>query len=413
MDGVKRILYLSYDGMTDALGQSQVLPYLIGLAREGYSIHLVSFEKEDNFLRLKEEIRETCTKASITWHPQKYTKRPPVLSTVWDLNKMEKLADRLQQEHHFQLVHCRSYIPGIVGMKLKKRYGVRFLFDMRGFWVDERIDGGQWDLSKWIYRKIYSYFKKTEKQLFSSCDECVSLTENGRQELLTWKLDRETPLNITVIPCCVDLAHFDYKRVRETEKEVFRAKYGIQPDDLVICYLGSLSTVYLFDQVLNVIAAVESKYASFKFLVFTHEDHRIVEKYLDASPVRDRSRVIVDSLARKQVPGALSLCHYSVFFCKPTYSRKGTSPTRLAELIACGVKIISNKDVGDSEEHILQHKLGYVFEGFGDEDFKQFIREFELRKDFSKEALHQSSEKLFSLEEGIRKYRQIYQRLLG
>ncbi len=30
------ILYISYDGMTDPLGQSQVLPYLKGLAKKGY-----------------------------------------------------------------------------------------------------------------------------------------------------------------------------------------------------------------------------------------------------------------------------------------------------------------------------------------------------------------------------------------
>ena len=38
-------LYLSYDGISDPLGQSQVLPYLKGLARLGHKIHLISFEK--------------------------------------------------------------------------------------------------------------------------------------------------------------------------------------------------------------------------------------------------------------------------------------------------------------------------------------------------------------------------------
>ena len=40
----KNVLYISYDGMTDPLGQSQVLPYLSGLSKEGYSFHLISFE---------------------------------------------------------------------------------------------------------------------------------------------------------------------------------------------------------------------------------------------------------------------------------------------------------------------------------------------------------------------------------
>lgn len=41
----KQVLYISYDGMTDPLGQSQVLPYLVGLSKEGFQFTLVSCEK--------------------------------------------------------------------------------------------------------------------------------------------------------------------------------------------------------------------------------------------------------------------------------------------------------------------------------------------------------------------------------
>ncbi len=43
------VLYLSYDGMTDPLGQSQVLPYNKGLSKKGVYFHLISFEKQDRF----------------------------------------------------------------------------------------------------------------------------------------------------------------------------------------------------------------------------------------------------------------------------------------------------------------------------------------------------------------------------
>ena len=42
-----RVLYVSYDGMTDPLGQSQVLPYILGLNKKGYQFTLVSFEKPE------------------------------------------------------------------------------------------------------------------------------------------------------------------------------------------------------------------------------------------------------------------------------------------------------------------------------------------------------------------------------
>ena len=79
---VKQVLYLSYDGMTDPLGQSQVLPYIIGLTQKGYRFHLISFEKPDRFKLHKEEIFKICKVNNITWVPLLYTKRPPLLSTI-------------------------------------------------------------------------------------------------------------------------------------------------------------------------------------------------------------------------------------------------------------------------------------------------------------------------------------------
>ena len=41
----KRVLYLSYNGMLDPLGQSQVLPYLKELSKLGVRFTLLSFER--------------------------------------------------------------------------------------------------------------------------------------------------------------------------------------------------------------------------------------------------------------------------------------------------------------------------------------------------------------------------------
>jgi glycosyltransferase involved in cell wall biosynthesis len=414
MDAIKNkeILYLSYDGMTDALGQSQVLPYLFGLSKLDYNIHLISFEKNETFSVLNEEISILCKQNNISWYPLKYTKKPPVFSTMWDIYRMTLKAKKLQRQYSFSLVHCRSYLPGMVGLNLKRKFGVKFLFDMRGFWADERVDGGQWNLNKLIFKKIYKFFKKKELDLFSNCDECVSLTEIGKRELLTWKLNRNDKLTVNVIPCCVDLKHFDYSKINEKEKSIYLKKYNIQSNDIVICYLGSLSTVYLFDEVLKTIAKIEEKYTNYKFLIFTHEDKQLVQKYISDSEIKKLDNIYIDSLTRKKVPAALSICSYSIFFCKPSYPRKGTSPTRLAELIACGVSIISNKDIGDSEKHIIENNLGYVFEDFKEENFNRFLNDFDLNKGYPKNELRIISEKLFSLDNGIKKYALIYKRLL-
>ena len=158
----KNILYISYDGMTDPLGRSQVIPYLEGLSDEGFSITILSFEKKEMFSQNSDLISGILGNKNIKWVPLFYTKSPPVLSTLWDVNRMISKASKLHRQFGFGVVHCRSYISALAGLSMKKRFGVKFIFDMRGFWADERVEGDIWKLSNPIYRVIYNFFKKID-----------------------------------------------------------------------------------------------------------------------------------------------------------------------------------------------------------------------------------------------------------
>src|SRR5687767_4113832 len=103
------VLYISYDGMTDPLGQSQVIPYLLKLTGYGYHFHILSFEKEKNFLAEKDSVARLLKLHNIEWYPLPYTLTPPVLSTLSDLKKMKFKSRELTEKYNIQLVHCRSY----------------------------------------------------------------------------------------------------------------------------------------------------------------------------------------------------------------------------------------------------------------------------------------------------------------
>src|SRR5436190_11644208 len=69
------ILYVSYDGMLEPLGQSQVVAYLEKLA-PGRRIHLISFEKSRDWQdkARRQAMRERLAQAGIAWHPLRYHK---------------------------------------------------------------------------------------------------------------------------------------------------------------------------------------------------------------------------------------------------------------------------------------------------------------------------------------------------
>ena len=82
-----RIAYLSHDGLTDPLGQSQILPYILGLEEKGYTFTIFSFEKPEVFQSNKEVIDGLITGKKIRWVPLPYHRKPAVLATLLDLYK--------------------------------------------------------------------------------------------------------------------------------------------------------------------------------------------------------------------------------------------------------------------------------------------------------------------------------------
>ena len=266
----KRILYISYDGMTDPLGQSQVLPYLCGLSKYGFQFDLISFEKKDKFEKQKRTIELICESSGITWHPLTYTKNPPVLSTLFDLYRMQRKTSELHEKIGFSGVHCRSYLPGIIGRFFKLKNKVPFIFDMRGFWVDERVEGGIWNLKNPIFYFIYHFLKRIEKKLFKDATQIISLTEAAIPAIN--KIRSASVPSIEVIPCCVDDVHFNYQSINDSTTSSIKSNLGFSNDDFILTYLGSVSTWYMPDRMLDFFKVLKSKKSNAKFLFITQED---------------------------------------------------------------------------------------------------------------------------------------------
>ena len=73
------------------------------------------------------------------------------------------------------MVHTRPGLPTLVALWMKKKYGVRFLNDVRGFWADERVDGGMWNLKNPVYKKIFNFFKEHEYECMEKADHITCL----------------------------------------------------------------------------------------------------------------------------------------------------------------------------------------------------------------------------------------------
>ncbi len=405
--GKSRVLYISYDGLTDPLGQSQVLPYLSHLSRLNYEIIVLSVEKQENFFKNKATIDSICKEFDLRWEYIFYTKKPPVLSTMRDISKLRKKARVLNNIKSFDIVHCRSYIASLVGLLMKKRFGLKMVFDMRGFWADERIDGGIWNIKIPVFSWIYSFFKKKEKEYLLNADASVSLTYNGKKEILSWEYMKGIDDNISVIPCCADLNHFNYEKVGGNQ--MFKTNLGIPEENQVICYLGSVGTWYMMEEMLDYFKVHLAKFPKSTFLWITKDSAGAI-----ISKAKERgieSNIIIQGCERIQLPGLLSICTASIFFIKPLYSKKASSPTKMAELLGMGIPLICNSGVGDTDEIVRKEEVGIVIDEFNNDAYKIAVESFEDLVLIPQKHLRNVAEKHFSLEEGVKRYDAIYKRV--
>lgn len=404
----KNVLYISYDGMTDPLGQSQVIPYLTGLTRKGFSFTILSCEKKDRYLAHKEAIGKVLAEASISWEPVMYTKKPPVLSTLYDYYKLRRRAMVLHARLNFAAVHCRSYISALLGQWMKKKYQVPFIFDMRGFWADERVDGKIWDLKNPVFKTVYRYFKKKEIEFLNESAAIVSLTEAGKLEMLKWKNLKFIEDKISVIPCCVDTGLFDPSKISVIQQEEARQKLNIESSHLIFGYLGSIGTWYMLDEMMLYFATLKKQMDNAKFLFVTTSPAAEIQAKAQKYGINTVD-IIITEATRNEVPLMISLFDYGLFFIKPSYSKMSSSPTKQGEIMAMGVPVICNAGVGDTDMIVNHYNSGLLVT---DWELNESIQQIYQGKVYDKDKIRDGAMEFFSLKKGIEAYAGIYDRYL-
>ena len=401
---LKKILYISYDGMTDPLGQSQVLPYLTGLAKDGYQFTIISFEKKDRFEKNKELISKITNETGIKWEPLSFTTKPPLLSKLYDMLRMRRKVFSLHKKESFDMVHCRGYLTADIGLVLKRKCGVKFFFDMRGFWADEKKDGGAWNQKSFLFRKVYQYYKKKETQFISEADCIISLTEAGKKEIMNWK-SYNAKIPLQVIPCCADMDLFSV--VTAEQRKQSRSLLGIENERLVLSYLGSVGAWYMLDEMLLLFRHIKYKYPDALFLFVTHSNPAMILSKAKEMKLNEKD-IIITEASRQQVPDFIKASDISVSFIKPVYSKISSSPTKLGEVLAMGIPVISNSGVGDVKPIIENANGGIVIDNFNESDYQKIVSSLEDLLQLKPMEVRNAIQHIYSLENGIMLYKKMY-----
>ncbi len=413
-------LYVCYFGLREPLVQTQVLPYLRQLRGAGVQVSLLTFEPggleswpasepQQWTARLREE--------GIQWRARRYHKRPTLPATLFDIVAGGLTIVQWSWRERLDVVHARSYVAALIARLAGPFTRSKLLFDIRGLMAEEYVDAGSWPAGGLLYRLT----KAAERWLLRSADGFVVLTQRARELLFPAAVGAnedttgESELQgrpIAVIPCCVDVAQF--RLAEAAAREQTRQALGVAGRRVVI-YVGSLGGWYLTEETLALFEAARQQDPATFALILTPRDVPQVERQLRARGYAETDFRVL-SVAPTEVARYLAAADIALSLIKPCYSKQASSPTKIAEYLACGVPVISTAGIGDLDALFARARVGVILRGFTAADYLAALQALDEMRAAPELRAHcrQVAVTEFDLERvGGRRYRRLYQRLLA
>jgi glycosyltransferase involved in cell wall biosynthesis len=394
----KSVLYLTRNGLLEPLGQSQVFCYLRGLSLH-YSVTVISYEKSEDLMDKSRVLAQhtECKRLGIRWLPQRFVPKPKVITPALSMLRMIWLAAREVRANGVRLIHARSYIPAAVALVVGRITGVPFIFDMRALWPEELITAGRLRRGSLLHRAMVS----TERACLRRAGAVVSLTHAAVVHLVRLYPTDLVRQKFAVIPTCADLARF----MPATEV----------PSKSVVGCLGTVLSGWFQVEWLAAFLAVVARRNPEVLLEVTTRDDPVRVRTTIGGDNDLQSRLSVAPCESGKVHEVLQGQIASVMFFTQGLGKLGSSPTRMAEILGCGLPVVANEGVGDVAQIIRDYRVGVLVRGPAEHEMEAAWEELQtLRSDPDLAArCRRAALEVFSLEAGTAAYSALYAEVLA
>jgi glycosyltransferase involved in cell wall biosynthesis len=116
--------------------------------------------------------------------------------------------------------------------------------------------------------------------------------------------------------------------------------------------------------------------------------------------------VIIRAGNREEIPYLISVSDFSVFFILPSYSKKASSPTKQGEIMAMGIPVVCNTNVGDTDKIITDFNSGVLVKEFNTASYAAAVER--MQQPYSEQEIIHGANEYFSLANGIDRYAAVY-----
>ncbi|MDE9450360.1 glycosyltransferase [Aliiroseovarius sp. Z3] len=404
-----RSIFVTNNGLSDHIGAAQVLPYLEGLAARGHQIACLSVEHPERQEEFVTTIAPRLQRAGIEHSP--ILRRALPLTGKLDRfampgrmqNRLEKLVETFQPD----MIHCRSYMPLGAVLPVSAQYNLPFVFDMRGFWVDERCEAGIWQGP--IGRGIARHFRKLETRAISRANAIVALTHDAKSIISARRPSAGTVTN--VIPCSVDQTRFRPDKILRASA---RRALGYSAKDVVLVHLGSAGPLYQMGTTYRLLTALQAQGMRARLLlVGDHDAQQHVRAAKGYGVTLDIAHLTCRKVPHDEVPALLNAADIGLSFRIASTSSLGVSATKVGEYLSCGLPVISNTGIGDINDILPDRRFGLVLAHHDTPAIEHAARTIASAPFASRSVIRAHAAGRFSLEHAGAAYDALYRSFAG
>lgn len=324
-----KVLYFSYDGLLDPLGQSQIVPYISAISAAGHSLTVVSYEKIG---RTKEQIKimeMKLQKIGVNWERIEFRS-----GKLWAIKRLisgvlliRKLCGNIQPD----FMHLRGFVPAVIFQLSFSR--VPFLYDFRGFALGEWVDIGKINESSLLYRVL----NRLDQKCVKNASGLVVLEQSAKRLL-------EETYNVPNVPLKVIRTCTNVKRY--TKQEGWDNK---KSSTLRFVFLGGARFPYRPDLALMLIEKLIENGMECNIDFINQGDRIFIEKVSDLTSIsKDKIRIL--SCEHSKIPDILPTYDCGIVMVETSHWRRVCSPTKMGEYLASGLPVISLEGIDAIDE---------------------------------------------------------------
>lgn len=330
---MKKLLFITWDGPQVSYLEGLFYPILEGLQEE-YAVHVIQFTWGDRALsdRTGELFRSSGMRYTrIDVGPRAVVSIGIFLTMIRGIFVLRSYIRR----ENIDIILFRSTYPGLMALLLQGRKRKR-VFDTDGLPLEEKVDFAGLDprgLSfRWMKMAEGASVRRSHRVLVRSMKALTALPDDHRPEKFRVVLNgRDAEL---------------FKPPAPADRQVFRRTLGVDDQELLLAYCGSLGAQYCFQEMIDVLDIVLRRRRA-RLMLLTGSPEYIDRFSLEP---RLRERLLIYTVPPADVPLYLGAADAGLAIRKVAPSTRAVSPVKLGEYLLCGLPVVASPGIGDSED---------------------------------------------------------------